>query len=96
MKQAAIRFFEEEHSDEIIYSAEDVEVKLVDSEGEEERFFITAPSENSDEEELESTADWDFFSSLLPDIKKMNPDQKSRFKNAILTAIDTALYGEDL
>uniref|UniRef100_A0A1B6KEH7 MADF domain-containing protein n=1 Tax=Graphocephala atropunctata TaxID=36148 RepID=A0A1B6KEH7_9HEMI len=76
----------------------ELEVKLVDSDGEEESFFISTTSNHSEEESMNDgkrNADWDFLSSLLPDVQRMDAEQKSKFKNALLTAVDITLYGED-
>ncbi|KAG8336782.1 uncharacterized protein LOC124362584 [Homalodisca vitripennis] len=75
----------------------ELEVKLVDSDGEEESFFIST-SNNSEVTSMidgERNADWDFFSSLLPDVQRMDAEQKSKFRNALLTAVDITLYGEE-
>lgn len=77
---------------------EEFQVQLVDSDGEEESFFISTSSNHSDETSSvgnERNADWDFLSSLLPDVQRMDAKQKAKFRNSLLTAIDMTLYGEE-
>jgi hypothetical protein len=83
--------------DDTLNTSNEFELKLVDSDGEEESYFISTNSTSSDENptEVDRNPDWDFFSSLLPDVKRMTPKQKVKFRNALLGAVDTALYGED-
>ncbi|XP_054268071.1 uncharacterized protein LOC128989939 isoform X1 [Macrosteles quadrilineatus] len=77
---------------------EEIEVSLVDSDGEEEKYVISTSNTPNGVTVPEpgSNPDWDFLSSLLPDVRKMTPKQKDKFRNAMLNAIDVALYGEDI
>lgn len=71
-------------------------MKVVDSDGDEESYVIsTTNSQNTEYVSTEDNPDWHFLASLLPDVRRMSPAQKSKFRNAILSSIDTVLYGEE-
>lgn len=42
--------------------------------------------------DAEDNADWSFLKSFLPDLQKMTPGQKIKFKLALCTAINDILY----